>query len=675
MFWSDNGDAGQDAAPETARKLREQFPSSTIRIATPTRPKGGKQGYDWDDALMDGADAARMKDEILNAAVFESESDEDDDGKEDKKKEKQALTLLKLMPTEPQGGLFRTRDHVGYADIVVNGHRETWRIRSTSFRRWLIHQFFLKTQQAPSGEAVRQAVDMVEAQAQFQAGVPVREVFVRVGGHGGGIYLDLCDEQWRAVEIDAYGWRIITDPPVRFRRAPGMLPLPEPQRDGSVKALRSFVDVRADDEQQKITDADFVLLVAWLLAAYRERGPYPILKIWGEPGSSKSTMTELLRSLTDPHKVTRRRLPREDRDLFIAANNSWVLSYDNVSHLPDWLSNALCTISTGGGHATRTLYTDQDEMLFDAMRPAILNGVENFITKHDLSDRMTVLKMLFIPKNKRRREKDFWAKFEVERPGILGALLDVVAYGLKMLPKVAEEDWPRMADFAHWITACEGALWEEGTFRTAYAANRKKATESAIEDDPVATALRSLVNDDQPKWQGTTARLLEKLTLLVGEKQSKSKDWPQTARALTGRLEEAKGSLRGVGITIRRGRRTPRGHLLTIRLAITSGNDRHDRHDHHTAKDSNGLHGVDHGDGRNRNDHDRHQTDRHQTDMRPSPGNRLKPNENDGRDGRDGHSRASAGGPYRYAPDLAKREARIRRAFEEVNKGRAKRSK
>jgi hypothetical protein len=41
-----------------------------------------------------------------------------------------------------------------------------------------------------------------------------------------------------------------------------------------------------------------------------------------------------LRSLLDPNTAPLRALPREDRDLFIAANNGHVLAFDNVSVCP-----------------------------------------------------------------------------------------------------------------------------------------------------------------------------------------------------------------------------------------------------------------------------------------------------------------------------------------------------
>jgi hypothetical protein len=210
-----------------------------------------------------------------------------------------------------------------------------------------------------------------------------------VGGLDGRLYLDLGDEAWRAVEIDATGWRIIDKPPVRFRRAAGMQPLAVPITGGSVETLRAFLNVQSDQ--------DFVLVVAWALAVLRNKGPYPALVLSGEQGSAKSTFSAILRALLDPNTAPLRALPREDRDLFIAASNGHVLAFDNVSGLPAWISDTLCRLATGGGFAVRQLYTDQDEVLFDAARPVILNGIEDIVTRPDLADRAVFLPLEPIP--------------------------------------------------------------------------------------------------------------------------------------------------------------------------------------------------------------------------------------------------------------------------------------
>src|ERR1017187_10138958 len=69
--------------------------------------------------------------------------------------------------------------------------------------------------------------------------------------------------------------------------------------------------------------------------------------------------------------------PREERDLLIAANNSWIVAYDNLSGTSQWLSDALCRLSTGGGFSTRELHSDNEEILFEATRPVILNGIDD----------------------------------------------------------------------------------------------------------------------------------------------------------------------------------------------------------------------------------------------------------------------------------------------------------
>jgi len=454
--------------------------------------------------------------------------------------------------------LFHAPDRTGFADLDVNGHRETWPIRAKGFRRWLARRFFEETQGAPSSEALQSALNVIEAKAHFDA--PERLVHVRVGGLDGRLYVDLCDETWRAVEIDVTGWRVIDNPPVRFRRAAGMQPLPMPAPGGSVETLRAFLNLQSD--------TDFVLVVAWLLACLRNRGPYPVIVLSGEQGSAKSTFSAILRALLDPNTAPLRALPREDRDLFIAASNGHVLVFDNVSGLPAWISDTLCRLATGGGFAVRQLYTDQDEMLFDAVRPVILNGIEDIVTRPDLADRAVFLTLEPIPDKHRRPEVELWAAFEEERPRILGVLLDAVVEGLRRLPETRLEKLPRMADFALWATACESALWPADTFWSAYCGNRDEAIEGVIEADPIAAAVR-IVMATRTDWTGTASDLLGALSQVVGERVAKSKTWPDGPRALGGRLRRAATFLRKIGIEISFGREG-RARTRTILIATTA---------------------------------------------------------------------------------------------------------
>jgi len=534
----DNDGPGQDHARLVARKLH----GTAKRVRILDLPNLHAKG-DIADWLAKGGTREELfrliseQGREASAAAAAGQDEGAAGGETEKRRRSQADILIKLSQSaEP----FHTPDGTAYADINISGHRETWPIRSTKgFRRWLARGFFEATEGAPSSEALQSALNVIEAKAHFDA--PERHIHIRVGEHDGKLYLDLCDETWRVVEIDATGWRVINSPPVRFKRSAGMKALPAPVRGGSINELRPFLNLKADK--------DFVLAVAWVLAVLRNRGPYPVIVLSGEQGSAKSTFSAILRALLDPNTAPLRALPREDRDLFIAASNAHVLAFDNVAGLPAWISDTLCRLATGGGFAVRQLYTDQDETLFDASRPVILNGIEDFVTRPDLADRAIFLTLEPIPEERRRPEAEILADFEAAHPRILGVLLDVVAHGLRELPRAKLARLPRMADFALWASACETAMWPIGTFEAAYGDNRDGAVANVIDCDPVASAVRSFM-ETRAEWEGTATQLLSALEALAGERVIKSKTWPKAPHALSGRLRRIAASLRKIGIDV-----------------------------------------------------------------------------------------------------------------------------
>jgi hypothetical protein len=445
-----------------------------------------------------------------------------------------------LNPDGETAEYFHTAAGTGFVDLLIGGNRQTWPIRSKRFRTWLRRRHYKATGTAASAAAVNSACDLFEAQAQFDG--PERAVHVRLAEHGGHIYLDLADECWRAVEIGPDGWRVIGSPPVRFRRAAGMLPLPTPQVGGSIEELASFLNLPSRN--------DFVLVVAWLLATLRGGDPYPVLAIFGEQGSAKTVLSKLLKDLVDPNVAPVRALAREERDLVIAANNSHVLAFDNLSALPHALSDAFCRLATGASFGLRQLYTDADEVLFQAARPILLNGIEDVIGRSDLADRALFLTLPPIGEHRRRSERQLWRDFEVARPRILGSLLDAAAYGLRKLPGIHLEQLPRMADFALWATACETAFWPAGTFARAYQANRRAAIEDLIDVDPIAARIRQIMAN-RSTWIGSASDLLRAGSNLAEPAlPSGAADWPTTPRALAGRLRRAQPFLRVLGIDI-----------------------------------------------------------------------------------------------------------------------------
>jgi len=189
-------------------------------------------------------------------------------------------------------GVFHTAGGVAYADFITDGHREAWPVRSKRFRTWLRRCYYQATGAAAGAAVIGSALDLLEARAQFDA--PERAVSIRVAEHAGRIYLDLADEHWRAVEIGPDGWRVLECPPVRFRRSPGMLPLPVPERGGSIEALRSFLNLSSQN--------DFVLVSAWLLPRVAVFGcPHPAVAL-----PAKATCSRGKRADASPYRGARR---------------------------------------------------------------------------------------------------------------------------------------------------------------------------------------------------------------------------------------------------------------------------------------------------------------------------------------------------------------------------------
>lgn len=464
-------------------------------------------------------------------------------------------TMLVKLALEAGATLFHDGDLRPYVSFEHQGCLQTWPVGSAAVRLYLRRLFYERHDVAIAAQPITDAITTLEAQAVFEG--ERLEVHRRVAADGQAIVIDLGDPAWRAVRITAQGWALLDRHPVRFRRARGIGALPAPVRGGSLEELRPFLNLATED--------DWRLAVAFLLAALRPPGhPYPVLGLHGEQGSAKSTAARLLRLLIDPSTVPLRAAPRDVRDLMISASASWVVSLDNLTQLQPWLSDALCRLSTGGGFATRELYADEEEILFEAQRPVIINGIEELATRSDLLDRSLLIQLPTILPEARRPEREFWNAFDEARPRILGALYDAIACALGNSASTELPRLPRMADFAIWVTAAEPALaWEPHSFLDSYEHNRGQGNELAIDASLIGASLRDLAAIG---FEGTATELLHRLTASVDDATARHAAWPKNGRKLSGELKRLAPNLRALGVNLTLGRReagTGR-RLLTI---------------------------------------------------------------------------------------------------------------
>jgi len=436
--------------------------------------------------------------------------------------------------------LFHTDTHDAYAVVTVGDHRETWPVKAKGFRRWLQRLYYTRHGKAAGNQAVQDAIGVLEGKALFEAAE--QPVAVRVADHHGAIWLDLANQRWEAVEITPGGWRVVGDPPVRFRRPAGARPLPVPVPGGQLGELRGFCNL--DDDGWK-------LVLGFLAVTLRPVGPYPVLNLLGAQGSAKTTTAKALRDLVDPAVAGLRAEPKDERDLAIAATNSQIVGYDNLSAIPTWLSDALCRLATGGGFATRELYSDAEQALFDFQRPVVLTGIEELAVRGDLADRSLLVDLAALDDAARRDEASFWADYQAARPRLLGALLDAASLALRRLPTVHLDRLPRLADFALWVVAAAPALgMDAGEFLAAYEHNRAAANAMAVEALPVASVVCRFAQQ-QRSWTGTATHLLAALNKdAPPDVDRRARTWPKTAKALSDALRRTQPNLAKVGVRV-----------------------------------------------------------------------------------------------------------------------------
>jgi hypothetical protein len=531
-------------------KFASELHSRGARVKVACVPAG--PGVNGPDDLVGrrGDDAAF---EVIENARPWVSTEPGGDAERQKRMDSAATKLIRLAQN---WDLFHDSMGEGFATLSLNGHLETTWINSRSFRQRLTLEFYRSEGKAPSPQSLLSALHTIEAQARFDC--PEVEVHTRVAERGGEIYLHLCNADWEAVRITREGWEVVPVPAVKFVRYSGMLPLPRPTRGGSIGAL---------DTLTNLSGHALKLLKGYLLGCLREKIPFPMLAVIGEQDSGKTTLCRLVKSLIDPGKPATRAAPKSEEDLMIAADGCHILALDNLSHIDEQLSDALCRLATGGGLGTRTLYTNRDQTIFEAVRPIVFNSVADVLSRSDLLDRAIVLGPP--PLQGKKPEREFWSAFEAARPALLGALCDGASAALRQTDSGEVSPDVRMLDFAFFVSRGENALGlEPGSFIRAYEINRREANETIVDLSPVAHALKqSLATKDE--WKGSFTELLPLLAPFVSAETARSHDWPKTARGLSSVIRRLVPNLRRDGIKVEfPGRKPGSGRSLVHVLRV-----------------------------------------------------------------------------------------------------------
>ena len=465
---------------------------------------------------------------------------------------------------------FDEKSDKGFLSADINGVIHTLAIGKKPFIDWLSYAYYSTTKQdsrdgngfSASETAIKQAGFALSGIAKHEG--EKQRVHLRVADHNGGHYLFIGDDILQVIEVLPTGWRVIDNAPVKFWQPSSMLSLPQPQHGGDLSKLWDFVN---------IPEPDRLLVLAWVLEAYREETPKPILALSGLQGSAKSSTQSKLRELIDNNAVNLRAAPKSTEDVFIGAGCNLLSSYENISYLSSKMQDALCTLATGGGFAARTLYTNDEETIIEVKRPVIINSIPRVITAQDLTDRAICIEL---PSIEYREEAELNTAWQLAKPSIMGGLLDLFVKTLAQLPKVKLNKPPRMADFTRLGEAMAQSLGHSsGTFDALYKANRTESITIALEASPVGLAIREMVDNHKGSsttvFYGTVKNLYDALSI---DHKHNSESWPRSPRGLSEIVKRQSPALQSLGISVTQStqrERTDTGRGLSIKI-FKSGN-------------------------------------------------------------------------------------------------------
>jgi energy-coupling factor transporter ATP-binding protein EcfA2 len=404
---------------------------------------------------------------------------------------------------------------------------------SEEFIGWCSSEFWKE-----HGEVVTKSMIEDVVRALGGPNLPTRRIHIRVGGELSRITLDLGDS---ALAVTAQG--VQAAPDAVFARPKGTVSLPAPHvPETDADAAAAVERVR---EALGIEPRTWIACIAWLLAALRPDGPYPILYIRGEQGSGKTTLARVLLGLVDPRKPDMRALPREPRDLAIRAEHVHVLGCDNVSMVSGEMSDALCRLATGDGFDTRQLRSDRDLAVFDAARPMLMTSIIDAATRPDLLDRALIIDL---PARADRCDDDaIKSAVELHCPHVLGALLYAVAHAMRASDTTTIPSEVRMRAAASFAARAAPALGiQPDAIVQAYLDSRATA-QGVLADDPVLVALEDFLKPGQP-WSGSVGDLLKALNLQRNGARP-WRGWPESPKGLQVALQRLAPMLRARGIT------------------------------------------------------------------------------------------------------------------------------
>jgi len=441
-------------------------------------------------------------------------------------------------------------DQVGAPHALLEGEAVPLNTRAYNWLRGLMWE---TEEISAGGEALKTAAGMLAAFAAKSG--KVRELHTRSAWHEGTVYYQLG--RGRVVRIDRGGWELEEKPPVVFRSVPNLKRLPDPERGGTLDTLEDLTNLKSERDMRMCKVYAVTLPLAHI--------PRPILQTTGVMGSGKTTAGRVIKRLLDPTAPETVRV--DPRDFLQKASHSYIVMLDNVNSVPEWAVDVLCRLVTGEADSKRSLYTDDEDFIYEMKRAVLLNGINAPTDRGDAQDRTLPVELERIPDNKRRSEEDLWAYFESEHGRLLGAIFDTLAKTLRTKETLRLHRRPRLADWGEYAAAAYSVLgWGVEKFLEDWGEVVKVQNQGTLDGSPVAQAILSFM-ESRNEWTGLASDLHAKLEVEAEEMNiniKREKTWPKSPSWLWRRIREVLPLLMAMGVEAETGTSRKTGTQITL---------------------------------------------------------------------------------------------------------------
>jgi hypothetical protein len=429
-----------------------------------------------------------------------------------------------LLGVTPEGKVFGCAKTAPHIALPLKGGK-------LGLRASLSREFFLKKDSAASQSALTDCCMVLEGLARQQE---PRTLNIRVAGDRERIHIDMADAGNNIIEISAGTWRITNGSDHLFGRTELTKPMIDPGSTGDIELLWKYVNIEPEDRPVMLA-----VMVDLLISPNTSK---PVTSFIAEHGSAKTSTMKCIVSLVDPSTADAHGAPRDEDRWLSQAAGSWVVPLDNLSSVPDWLSDAICRASTGDASVKRALFTDDSLWVTKIRRGVMITGIDLGGLNGDLTDRLVPIQLGEM--TERLTEAELETAWAADRSAVFAGLLNLAAKVHKMLPTVGKIALPRMADYGL-VLHCVDKIRDTDGMARYLEQKRIMLADSAVSDSFIAHLV-----DMHAKMEGTAADILLMVTPSDEMPWARPVDWPKKARTVSTRLAKHAPALRSMGWTV-----------------------------------------------------------------------------------------------------------------------------